>query len=269
MVTGTGTGVGKTVVAAAVAALARQRGSRVAVVKPAQTGVTPEEPADLAEISRLSGVTDVHEYARYPDPLSPEAAARRSGRAGLDLGEVAGRIHDLAATHDLVLVEGAGGLLVRFADDGWTLADLTRLLRAELLVVAEAGLGALNATALTLEVVAGRGLRLSGLVIGSWPARPDLACRSNVGDLERLAGRPLAGALPAAASAAGTSGTAGTPGTPGTPGTRNFLDLARHGLGTGYGGAFNPADFRAAVLAPTDTVDRPDVTVTVGEGVRG
>jgi dethiobiotin synthetase len=76
VVTGTGTGVGKTVVTAAVAALAAARGSRVAVVKPAQTGVDADEPGDLAEVRRLAGVTDLHELARYPDPLSPAAAAR-------------------------------------------------------------------------------------------------------------------------------------------------------------------------------------------------
>src|SRR5262249_56051914 len=91
IVTGTGTGVGKTVVTAAVAVLARERGAAVAVVKPAQTGVAGDGGAggseagwaadgDLAEVRRLSGVDDLHELARYPDPLSPEAAARVSGR---------------------------------------------------------------------------------------------------------------------------------------------------------------------------------------------
>ena len=84
VVTGTGTGVGKTVVTAAVAALAAARGSRVAVVKPAQTGVGGDEPGDLAEVRRLAGVTDLHELARYPDPLSPAAAARHCGLDPLD-----------------------------------------------------------------------------------------------------------------------------------------------------------------------------------------
>jgi dethiobiotin synthetase len=232
VVTGTGTGVGKTVVTAAVAGLAADRGARVSVVKPAQTGVGADAPGDLAEIHRLSGVDDLHELARYPDPLSPEAAARRSGVAPPRLDAVARQLDRLAAERDLVLVEGAGGLLVRFADDGWTLADLARLLRAEVLVVVAAGLGTLNSTALTLEVMAGRGLRLAGLVIGAWPAAPDLACRSNVADLERLAGRPLGGALPA--------GAADRP---------DFRSVARHGLGPALGGTFDAADFRCGVLA--------------------
>jgi dethiobiotin synthetase len=229
IVTGTGTGVGKTVVAAAVAALARDRAARVAAVKPAQTGVAAGQPGDLDEVRRLSGVDDLHELARYPDPLSPEAAARRAGAAAIELGAVARRVGELAAGRDLVLVEGAGGLLVRYADDGWTVADLARTLRAEVLLVTAAGLGTLNATALTLEVMAGRGLRLAGLVIGCWPADPDLACRSNVSDLERLAGRPLAGALPAGAAA-----------------RPDFLGAARHGLAPALGGRFDAGDFRRA-----------------------
>jgi dethiobiotin synthetase len=232
VVTGTGTGVGKTAVTAGLATLAAGRGSRVAVVKPAQTGVGAGEPGDLAEIHRLSGVDDLHEWARYPDPLSPEAAARRCDVAALRLDDVARRLDRLAADRALVLVEGAGGLLVRFADDGWTLADLARTLRAEVLVVVTAGLGTLNTTALTLEVLAGRGLRLAGLVIGAWPAEPDLACRSNVGDLERLAGRPLGGALPA-----------------GAPERPDFRSAARHWLAPAYGGAFDAADFRRGAEA--------------------
>ena len=73
VVSGTGTGVGKTVVTAAVAALAATRGASVAVVKPAQTGAAEGDPGDLDDVRRLAGVTDLHEHARFPDPLSPAA----------------------------------------------------------------------------------------------------------------------------------------------------------------------------------------------------
>ncbi|MFI6298307.1 dethiobiotin synthase [Nonomuraea sp. NPDC050790] len=227
VVTGTDTGVGKTVVTAAVAALARRRGASVAVVKPAQTGVRPGEPADLDEVIRLSGVTTTFEFARYPAPLSPAAAARASGLPPVSLPEVAARVLELAESHQLVLVEGVGGLLVRFDEDGTTLADLARLLTAQVLVVASPGLGTLNHTALTLEALAHRGLDLAGLVIGSWPDEPGLADRLNVADLEMLAARPLAGALPANA--------AGHP---------DFAALAHSGLGPVLGGGFDPARFR-------------------------
>ncbi len=231
VVTGTGTGVGKTVVTAAVAALAAARGSRVAVVKPAQTGVDADEPGDLAEVRRLAGVTDLHELARYPDPLSPAAAARHSGLDPLDLRSAAARVRELADDRDLVLVEGAGGLLVRYDEEGATVADLAHELAADVLVVVDPSLGTLNHTALTLEAMAHRGLALAGVVIGAWPAEPDLACRSNVRDLETLAARPLAGALPAGA---------------GSLDGAEFLLAARAGLAPALGGTFDAADFRRA-----------------------
>ena len=231
VVTGTGTGVGKTVVTAAVAALARDRGTSCAVLKPAQTGVADGEPGDLADVARLSGVTQLRELVRYPDPLSPAAAARRCGRPPLDLAEVTAAALELARTHDLVLVEGAGGLLVRFDEDGLTLADLARTLRAPVLVVTAAGLGTLNSTALTLESMATRGLDLAGVVVGAWPAEPDLAARCNLRDLETLAARPLLGAVPDGAGALDRDA---------------FLDVARAGLGPQLGGRFDPRAFRAA-----------------------
>jgi dethiobiotin synthetase len=229
VVSGTGTGVGKTVVTAAVAALAAARGAAVAVVKPGQTGVAPGEDGDLDVVRRLAGVTDLHEHARFPDPLSPAAAARRAHRAPVDLRDVAAQVAELTHTRRLVLVEGAGGLLVRYDEEGTTIADLAHLLQAPVLVVTEPGLGTLNQTALTLEAMAHRGLELAGVVIGSWPADPDLACRSNVRDLETLAARPLAGAMPAGSGALDAA---------------EFLLAARAGLGPPLGGTFDAADFR-------------------------
>lgn len=239
VVAGTGTGVGKTIVAAAVAALARERGSSVAYVKPAQTGIAgdpADELPDVDVVRRLAGlpVGDVHEAARYPDPLSPAAAARLSGLPAVDLTDVADQVRLLASSYRLVLVEGAGGLLVRYDEDGATIADLARTLQAPVLLVASAGLGTLNHTALTLEAMAGRGLELAGLVIGAWPAQPDVAARSNVTDLEMLAARPLAGALAGLGSAP-------------------FDEIARAGLAPALGGRFDPAEFRASTsLRPKD-----------------
>ena len=224
VVTGTGTGVGKTVVTAALAALAA---GSVAVVKPAQTGVGPDEPGDLAEVARLSGATSLHEFARYPDPLSPQAAARRVGDTGLELGDAAARIRKLEHHVALVLVEGAGGLLVPFARDGWTLADLARELDARVIVVTAAGLGTLNHTALTVRVLADESLEPAGVVIGSWPARPGLAERSNVADLAALTGGDLAGALPEGMAA-----------------MRDFAGAARTGLAPQFGGTFDWPAFR-------------------------
>ncbi|WP_169988158.1 dethiobiotin synthase [Microbispora sp. H10836] len=235
IVTGTDTGVGKTVVTAALAVLAGERGATVAVVKPAQTGVAAGEPGDLDEVIRLSGVTTTFEMTRYPDPLSPAAAARARGLPTVSLTSAAARIEELAESHRLVLVEGAGGLLVRYDEEGGTLADLARRLHAPVLVVARAALGTLNHTALTLEAMAGRGLDLAGVVIGSWPADPGLAERSNVADLEILAARPLSGAMPEGAGALGREA---------------FARAARAGLAPALGGMFDPARFRSTLKLP-------------------
>ncbi|MET7938161.1 dethiobiotin synthase [Streptomyces sp. NPDC005322] len=200
-VTGTGTEIGKTVTTAAVAAAALGLGRSVAVLKPAQTGVAEGEPGDAAEVARLAGPVTVRELARFPEPLAPATAARRAGLAPVRPHEVAEAAEKLATEHDLVLVEGAGGLLVRFDETGATLADAARLLAAPVLVVAHAGLGTLNATALTTEALRARALDCPGVVIGSWPAAPDLASRCNLADFPESAGVPLLGALPEGAAA--------------------------------------------------------------------
>jgi dethiobiotin synthetase len=228
IITGTGTGVGKTVTTAALAALARVRGERVAVVKPAQTGEPdgqpPGVPGDLTVVHALTGVTDLHELARYPDPLSPEAAARTAGRPPLALRRAADHIAALAEDRDRVLVEGAGGLLVRYDPMGSTIADLAAMLDAPVLVVTAAGLGTLNHTALTLEALAARKLACAGVVVGSWPARPGLAERCNLDDLAAVAGGPLAGLLP--------EGLGGLD-------PDRFLAAARNGLAPALGGTFS------------------------------
>ncbi|MET9029114.1 dethiobiotin synthase [Nocardia sp. NPDC004168] len=193
LITGTSTDVGKTVVTAAVAAAAMANGRSVAVCKPGQTGVAVGEPGDLAEIQRLSGVTRTLELARYPDPLAPDTAARRAGLPELTLAETAAAVDSLTDA-DLVLVEGAGGLLVRLGD--FTLLDLAQKLGAPVLLVTAAGLGTLNHTELTTRALQSAGVRCQGLVIGSWPAEPDLAAECNRIDLPRVSGVDLVGSVP-------------------------------------------------------------------------
>ncbi|WP_164904834.1 dethiobiotin synthase [Streptomyces cyaneus] len=201
VITGTGTEVGKTVTTAAVAAAAVAAGRSVAVLKAAQTGVTPDERGDAEEVARLAGAVTTAEVARYPEPLAPATAARRAGRPPVRPHEIAEAAAKLAAEHDLVLVEGAGGLLVRFDEAGGTLADAAELMAAPVLLVASAGLGTLNTTELTARELRTRRLDLLGVVIGSWPEAPDLASLCNVADLPDVAAAPLLGAVPAGAGA--------------------------------------------------------------------
>lgn len=224
VITGTSTGVGKTIVTAAIATLALARHQRVAVVKPVQTGIGPAATGDLAEITRLSGCTDVHELYRFADPLAPEAAARLAEQSYPQRGRIVEFVAGLAADRDLVLVEGAGGLLVRFDDAGTTLADVAGDLGAPVLLVADPALGTLNHTALTLEALAHRGLQCAGIVLGSWPQHADLACRSNLIDLPRISGQPLRGAINAGAGQLDADA---------------FRHEAEAGLDSGFGGRFN------------------------------
>jgi len=206
IVTGTGTGIGKTVTTAAIVVGLRAQGLRLVVVKPTQTGLLPGEPGDLHDICRLAGEVETHELVRLPDPLAPDAAARLAGATLPTVAEHANRLAEIAGRDDvdLVLVEGAGGLLVRLDADAATIADLGRELtevgaRVGYVVVAAAGLGTLNHSALTAEALRSRGLDCLGFVFGSWPDDPDLAMRTNLQDLPSVTGAQLIGRVPAGA----------------------------------------------------------------------
>ncbi|MDG5486308.1 dethiobiotin synthase [Mycolicibacterium gadium] len=196
VVTGTDTGVGKTIATAALACCARLAGIEVAVCKPVQTGSPADD--DLADVARLSGVTDLRGSWRYPEPLAPVAAAQRAGLALPTRSELVGSVREADAK--LVLLEGAGGLLVELGQDGVTLRDVAADLAAPVLVVVAAGLGTLNHTALTLEALASQGVSCAGLVIGAWPSDPGTAEQGNREALSRLA--PLRAVLPAGLGAA-------------------------------------------------------------------
>lgn len=199
VVTGTDTGVGKTVTTAALACAARLAGLDVAVSKPVQTG-TVDGDNDLGEVNRLSGVGNLHGGWRYPEPLAPVAAAQRAGLPLPTRTELADAVRAAEVPDGLTLVEGAGGLLVELGADGVTLRDLAVDLSAAVLVVVSPGLGTLNHTALTLEALAGQGITCAGLVIGAWPDHPGVAESGNRDALARLA--PVRAVLPAGAGRA-------------------------------------------------------------------
>jgi dethiobiotin synthetase len=195
LVTGTDTGVGKTVVTAAITAAAQAAGLRVAVIKPGQTGTADGEPTDVATVERLAAPATGRTLVEYPEPLAPLAAARVAGMPPLELYTAVDAIRAEAEKHDLVLIEGAGGLLVpmgvRPSGEPWTVADLAVSLDAQAVVVARAGLGTLNHTALTMEALERRAVP-AGVVLGAWPAEPQLVHWANLGELVPT----LVGALP-------------------------------------------------------------------------
>jgi dethiobiotin synthetase len=239
VVTGTGTGVGKTIVTAALAALIQDAGYSVAVVKPYQTGVLPGADGDLAMVQRLTGLTDLHEFARFDEPLAPATAARRSGVSAPEAAEVVQRIHGLHDRH-FVIVEGAGGALVQFNRFKETLLDVIAELDqtddTAVLLVAGAGLGTLSAAALTARAVQETtGEPIVGVIVGDWPAEPDLASRCNLADLPRYADAPLVGVVPMGAAKLGRP---------------EFLTMARAAFTLSLGGTFDATDFIKQNAAP-------------------
>ncbi|WP_203838915.1 dethiobiotin synthase [Winogradskya humida] len=196
LITGTDVEVGKSVVTSAIVVAAQAAGLRVAVVKPGQTGTAQGGLTDTELITRLAAPHTCRTMASYPESLAPLTAARIGGVEPLELYEVVDAVRAEAEKHDLVLVEGAGGLLVpmgvRPSGDAWTMADLATSLGAPTIVVTHAGQGTLNHTALTLEALARRGVATK-VVLGAWPAEPQLVHWANLTELVPN----LIGALPA------------------------------------------------------------------------
>jgi dethiobiotin synthetase len=176
LVTGTDTGVGKTLVAAL---LCRARPGTT-YVKPAQTGLGADT-ADIETVAKLSGVP-ARQGPGMHAALAPAVAAALEG-------VTVERAHLLHPFHGLddVVGEGAGGLLVELGTDGTTLADLAADLDLPLVVVARPGLGTLNHTRLTCEAAWARGLRVAGIVVNGYPADPGEAERTNLDELARIA----------------------------------------------------------------------------------
>lgn len=200
-VTGTDTGVGKTVVTAALALALRRQGVDVGVVKPVQTGARAGDPASdamlLKEWVGLDEGADALCPFSFPQPLAPLVAARLEGRA-LALDEVAERTRALARGREACLVEGVGGLLVPVGPE-WTVADLAHELGLPLLVVARAGLGTVNHTLLTVREARRAGLGVLGVVLNeSQPLLPeaDPSLATNAEVIEALGGGPILAHVP-------------------------------------------------------------------------
>lgn len=194
-VTGTGTGVGKTVVVTALARAWAAAGLEVGALKPAQTGAEGGAD-DMAFVRAAAGLPPGATRTPFVlgPPLAPAVAARLAGTT-LAVEDVASAFEDLRTRCDAVVVEGAGGLLVPF-DGHTTMAGLAVALGLPLVVVAAPGLGTLNHTALTVQAARAAGLEVVGIVVSGFPAEPGLAETTNLAELERLAGAELQGVVP-------------------------------------------------------------------------
>ena len=203
-VTGTGTEVGKTVVAAALAHTARAEGLRVAVFKPAVSGLEdyPLRPeiwecaAGLPDHALLrlaarsrQGDDEIVPY-RYGPAVSPHLAAELAGEE-IDRDRLRGAALEATEGVDLLVCEGVGGFLVPLRDN-YLVRDLAVDLAMPVVIAASCGLGTINHTLLTIEAVREAGLTPAAVVLTPWPVDPSRVERSNRETIERLGSVPVA-----------------------------------------------------------------------------
>jgi len=182
-ITATDTGVGKTVVTLCLATLLRAQGRAVGIMKPVQCA--GDDAKFLKAINPF--------YA--PEPLSPHLAFRRA-RIKFDQKKVLECQKVLQQDHDIVLVEGAGGLMVPITDDYYN-ADLIKDLKAEVIIVARLGLGTINHTLLTINELKKRRLKILGLIFcQTKPGKKNLPELTNPPEIEKLSGIKLLGIIP-------------------------------------------------------------------------
>lgn len=200
-VTGTGTEVGKSVVAASICAALAARGERIAAVKPAVTGLDeapgawpPDHELLAAAASAGQAAEDVAPY-RFGPPLSPHFAAELAG-VRIDPAELVAGARRASAGADALVVEGVGGLLVPLTPD-YLVSDLAVDLGMPLVIAASAGLGTINHTLLTIAAGRDAGLRVAGVAMTPWPEDPEPIERSNRDTVERLGAVPVAVLEPA------------------------------------------------------------------------
>lgn len=200
-ITGTDTGVGKTLVACGLAAWLKDAGYNIGVMKPAETGCEGSDgnlvPQDAVALKEASGCeAPLEKVCPYPlrDPLAPSVAAEREG-VRINIDRLIDLYNESGSAHDVVIVEGAGGLMVPILPS-YTFADLARVLKLPLVVVAANRLGVINHLLLTLEHAACRGLRVLGYVLNQMEPEPSLAAETNREVLASLTAVPCLGELP-------------------------------------------------------------------------
>jgi dethiobiotin synthetase len=190
-VTGTGTEVGKTVVAAAIARTLAADGERVAVYKPAMSGLEAGGESDAALLRRAAASAQSEEEIapyRYDPPVSPHLGAALAGET-IEPSRLVRLARAAAREADQLVCEGVGGLLVPLTL-GYLIRDLARELELPLVIAASPSLGTINHTLLTIEGARAVGLEPELVVLTPWPARPTAVERSNRNAIQRLAGVP-------------------------------------------------------------------------------
>lgn len=186
LVTGTDTGVGKTMIAAALVTALRGRGVRAIGFKPAETGVGSRQPSDSDVLALASGEQNIltRPLLQLSEPLAPAVAADRAG-VTLDPDHIEARIRQLRNDGYAIVVEGAGGVMVPLSW-GYTVLDLAQACDLDAVVVARAGLGTLNHVAMTVMMLRSHQIPIRGIVLNGRGAVPDVAETTNPAALGRM-----------------------------------------------------------------------------------
>ncbi len=228
-VTGTDTGVGKTIVTAAIAWNLKQAGRSVAVMKPVQTGTIVSGPTDLEFVQEVLGSDhriDVSCPYSFPDPVAPLVASMLSGER-IQIDRIVDAYKKLSAENEFVIVEGAGGLLVPILED-YFMSDLALDLELPVLIVSRPDLGTLNHTLLTLESAEKKGLDIAGVVISNYPWDPGIPEQTNPELILSMTGVNMLGIIPNSNSISVEKGEIG-----------NLRELASSGLSPELDGSFD------------------------------
>jgi dethiobiotin synthetase len=201
-ITGTDTGVGKTVVTAALAIVLRESGRDVGVMKPVASGcvrrregLVSEDAEFLAKAAEAPETLEEISPVRFEEPLAPTVAAARAG-VETDLEPMWEAWRRLRDAHEILLVEGIGGLLTPVTPTE-SVADLARGFGLPLVIVSRSGLGAINHAALTIEAARARGLAVAGVVVNRYNHEsPDLAEMTSPDEIWRVTGVRVLGLVP-------------------------------------------------------------------------
>lgn len=185
-VTGTDTGVGKTIISAALIRRLVQAGAHAGGFKPVESGVQPGEVADSQILARAAGWGADRDAGLYRliEPAAPAVAARAEG-VDIDAGRIRERCEELRQQFEILIVEGAGGLLVPLCGE-YLVADLISDLESDVIVVARANLGTINHSLLTIEALRRRGIEPLAIVLNRGSAEPTLAEHTNPDEIRRL-----------------------------------------------------------------------------------
>jgi len=214
-ITGTDTGVGKTVITAGLAGCLKQRGLNAGVMKPVQSGAIKKGPvlvsADALLAMKTAGVDDPLELVNpycLEAPLAPKVAAELAG-VKINPDRITDAYHKLRGRHELMLVEGAGGIMVPLAE-GLLVADLILMLGLPAIIVARPALGTVNHTLLTIEYARARGIRTAGVIINNLAKETaGMAEKTAPSLIAEFSGLPVLGIVP---RAEGVDVEAGEPG---------------------------------------------------------